>query len=304
VWATAFSTRQTFSAFSKTDMGKGMVGGTLGGAAMATGLLVGVATALGIAFKALQVAVRDTLDAYENARKTYANALSSGGLPLGFTVRRMQLASVLGVSEKEVFQFGRQVMYLNDKLSWSGQIIAKTTPELARVGWEFKIVAENSKALWATIANKAAPALLILGEAINNFIQNLSKSPTQVYADELKKNKESQAKGASWLKENVPDWYWKVISLISPGASENANVGDKLRAKKVPDPIPPSAYMKQLGASAWEKMGLVVGGHGGINHAAQTARNTAKTVEAINHLRQSLIPRSGQEFFNPAYSNP
>ena len=104
VWATLFSTRQTFSAFSKTATGKGMVGGTLGGAAMATGVLVGAATVLGVALMGLKKIVSETGSAFEYARSSYAKSLMSGGLGVGFSIRRAALADILGVSEKDVFK--------------------------------------------------------------------------------------------------------------------------------------------------------------------------------------------------------
>ena len=46
----------------------------------------------------------------------------------------------------------------------------------------------------------------------------------------------------------------------------------------------PMAYMKQMPASNWERMGLVIGGGGGTNYNQQTAKNTGtmtKTLEQI-----------------------
>jgi hypothetical protein len=40
------------------------------------------------------------------------------------------------------------------------------------------------------------------------------------------------------------------------------------------------------------------------NYAKDTERNTRKTAEGIQALRQALIPRSGAQFFNPAISGP
>ena len=286
VWATLFSTRQTFSAFSKTATGKGMVGGTLGGAAMATGVLVGAATALGVAFMGLKKAVEGTMSAYDNARKEYAKALTSGGLPLGFTVRRGQLASVLGVSEKDVFQFGKQVSYLNDKLAWSNTIIANTTPALAAIGWQFKIVQENVKAAFARMAVDAAPAIMTFAKALGSFVQIVSDGAHRI------KDAAIIAAGAAAYAAGGPKAMARVIAQM---------VGERASLENVPKPL---AYMKQLGASSWERMGLQVGGHGAQNHAAQTAKNTAQAVQVLNGIRQALMPRSGAAFTNPAYSNP
>ena len=51
-----------------------------------------------------------------------------------------------------------------------------------------------------------------------------------------------------------------------------------------PNLQPPRAFMKQMPASNWERMGLVIGGGGGTNYNQQTAKNTGtmtKTLEQI-----------------------
>jgi hypothetical protein len=281
LWATLFSTRQTFSAMSGTAMGKRMSGGTIGGAAMMTGGLVAAATALGLAFMALKKSIEGTLAAYENARKEYGKALMSGGLPLSFTVRRGALADVLGVSEKDVFQFGRQISYLNDKLAWSNSIIAKTTPALAQVGWEFKIVGQNLKATFADIANKAAPAMLEFAAGLNVLIKAL---------------------------DGIAQTHWFKMTMglvaMSTGAGFISQIGSlfgKPDHRQAPQPL---AYMKQLGASPWERMGLVIGGASATNPQVQTAKNTAATVKLLHGIHQAIQPRSGAFTMNPAYSNP
>jgi len=45
----------------------------------------------------------------------------------------------------------------------------------------------------------------------------------------------------------------------------------------------PVAYMKQLPASQWEHMGLIIGGSG-TNYAKDTAKNTAKMVQLLEKV--------------------
>jgi hypothetical protein len=62
--------------------------------------------------------------------------------------------------------------------------------------------------------------------------------------------------------------------------------------------------MDQLGASKWEKMGLVMGGGmGAQNHLRQIVANTKKTADAVGKWA-SAIPRSGGFSANPAYNSP
>lgn len=291
MWGTLFATRQTFGAISNTKMGQGIASrlgmGGIGGAAILTGAVVGAATALGLAFTALKKSVEGAIAAYDNARREYAKALTSGGLPLGFTVRRAALANVLGVSENEVFQFGRQILYLNDKLTWSNAIIAKTTPDVASVGWEFKILGENLKAMFATMAKEAAPAMKQFTEGINTVVKGITKL----------------------ISLPLFQSFLKYAIAVTPGGEFQifkglVGIGKKLGAG-VDEGIPPTAYMKQLPVGPWERMGLVVGGMGTAgNPAQQTAKNTAEAVKELKGLRKSLIPRSGGWAFDPAFSNP
>ena len=55
--------------------------------------------------------------------------------------------------------------------------------------------------------------------------------------------------------------------------------------KKAPEP---QAQMKQMPASSWEKMGLVIGGGGGTNYAQQTAKNTEKSNSLLGKIANAL----------------
>jgi hypothetical protein len=55
---------------------------------------------------------------------------------------------------------------------------------------------------------------------------------------------------------------------------------------------PPISFMKQLPASSWERMGLVLGGGMGTNPAKETAKNTHEMAHDIKKL-VSYVARSG-----------
>ena len=46
--------------------------------------------------------------------------------------------------------------------------------------------------------------------------------------------------------------------------------------------------MRQLGASAWEKMGLVIGGGGATNYAKDTAHNTKRANNLLETISRHL----------------
>jgi len=284
LWGTLFATRQTFSAMTKTEKGRGMTGGSLGVAGlMTTGLLVG-AMALGTAFKGLQAIVAGVTSSFRTAGKEYAGALKSGGLPLSFTVRRGNLASIIGVSEKEVFFYGRQIQFLTERISLANGVIAKTSTPLTQVSWEFKILQTNMKALWAQVGNEVAPAILALTRLFNNLAEAAIKAAPAT---------DSAIRGFL-----VGAGAFKTLGLYE----SMMDAGSRLMQKeRMP---PPMTYMRRLDVGAWERMGLVVGNMSARSPAEETAKNTRKTVEVLQGMRQSMIPRSGMDFFNPAVSNP
>jgi len=289
VWSTMFSTRQAFTAFTATEKGRGIAGGSVGMAAVITAGLVAAATALGASFDILKKAIQGTIQSYREASKQYSKALQTGGLPLGFTVRRAALASVMGVGEKEVFQFGRQVMYLSDKLAWANQTIAKSTTELTSVDWEFKIMGQNMRGLFSIMAQEAAPAMKLFAEGMNAIIV-------------------SSATFWQTNKEKVTNFVVGMIGGPVAGLLHKLFGGtfaDALKRLSGIDKMPsPHAYMKRLDVASWERMGLVVGNVRATNPAVETAKNTRQTVQELKALRTSATPRSGMAFFDPAVSNP
>ena len=290
MWATLFSTRQTYSAMN-TEHGKAFRekwGGKLGmggiGAGAATGLLVGGATVLGVALKALTVTVQQTIAAYEHARQIYAKALT-GGMGLQFTVKRSMLAEIMGVSEQDVFRFGEQMAYLNPKLEWASKILANTTTPLTKVSWEFKVLQADLSAMFSKMANDAAPAILKLTEALEGLV----KTATWLY-DHAPKNLvgNALAAGAGMVFGNNAGFIAKLIS-------QYVGAGVKLDAKTAPQ-----AWMKPLPASHWEKMGLVTMG-GSANYAKDTAKNTKEIATGIKEIVKKM---TGKNPSNPWGMSP
>ena len=178
VLSTMFSSRQAFSALmtqtGQQGLGKAGLSG-IGGAALGTVGLVGAATAVGFSLKALSKIVNETIDSYDKARKLYASSLISG-LGTGFIAKRQNLASILGVSEIEVMQFGAAVAYLNPKIEQATKIFEETNPALTQVSWHTKILKLDFEALGAKLANSVAPALLTVIDALDVLVKVISQS--------------------------------------------------------------------------------------------------------------------------------
>jgi hypothetical protein len=273
MWATMFSARQTFSALNtehgKAFMGK-LPGGMAGlGAGGATALLVGAATAAGLALKGLAVVVKETVNAFETARQLYAKSLTSG-MGLGFTAKRSLVAQIMGVSETEVFRFGAQLSYLNPKLEDASRILAATARPLTKVSWEWKILQADLSATFALIAQDAAPAIMGFLQSLDALIKWFND-----HSDFLKLLvREEMAVATMGLSELYR-------AMFSKTAASTA-------ASNMPSP---AAWMKQLPASSWEKMGLVVGPSAN-NYAKTTAHNTTRMARDLSTVAK-FITRNG-----------
>jgi hypothetical protein len=319
-WGTLFASRQVFSALTKTDIGKSLAGGTLKGAAMMTAGLIAGTMLVGTALKGLAKIIGETIRSIQLASSTYANALVSGGLSLGFTTRRSMLASVMGVSEKEVFYYGRAIMFLNEKLAQSSKTIAYTSPLLTKVNWEWLAMKKNLSSVFSNTAFMLAPMLSRVMARLNSILEQFVKkqedartaSETAWNAEKevLQKRKavleaemaSGKSTGGGYLGISRTGGSSYLGLRDADPATELAHINAKLKAHE-PAP-PPMSYMKQLPVSSWEKMGLVIGGGGRANYDAQTAQNTRKIVEKLDGLRNALIPRSGQFTIDTAYANP
>jgi hypothetical protein len=182
---------------------------------------------------------------------------------IGTTVRRGVFASVLGVSESEVMRFGKQIEYLSPKLATANSILAKTTMPLTQVSWEFKVMEQNLYALFAQIGNQVAPALVAFGEAINSILEVINKNQRIIRAIMI------GAGGATGGMSGV----FGVLNMIL--GSKELKGGD----------IPvPNTYNKPIPASTWERMGLVIGGGGGVNYLKNIDESAEKSARFLEIL--------------------
>lgn len=285
--------RMLSDAIPKGGIKAGGMTGAIFGAAGAAGYgeIFVVVKSIELAFKGLMAVVRRTTQEYENARKLYAKALI-GGMGLPFTAKRAAIAEILGVSETDVFRFGAQMAYLNPKLEFATKQLARMTPNLAAVAWEFGVLDKDTSALFATIANEAAPSLIKFTQAFESLIKGVTV-------------------GVGVIDKIWSVGKWLPTSLVLRNAS-----GEFLRAglykllgiksdgglSAVPSP---QAWMKQLPASHFEKMGLVFGS-GGNNYARDISRNTKEMAAGIKMIAKNMgIGKGrGMSVFDPAIATP
>ena len=253
-----------------SDSFKGGRGGKSGGVA---GGIFGAGGAMGfaefyLAINLFKKAAETFKQSVTNAGQLYAKSLTTGGLSLGFVSQRSMLAQTMGVSEHDVMQFGKQMEYLNPKLEWASNKIAKTAPALTQVGWAFSVLQNNTKALFADIAYKGAPAMQSFAEQLSTIIKQMDDFVAR------------HPKATRAIAE-LPN---AMLFALGLGPDGKTVANNEMSAKKIGNPL---AYMKQLPASSLEHAGLVIGG-GGNSPAQQTARNTGNMVKQLQTIAQKL----------------
>ena len=295
VWATLFSTRQTYSALN-TEHGKSLLGSKMGGMSplAGTAALVGGATALGLALKALTTTVQQTIAAYERARQLYAKSLMSG-LGLNLTVKRGMMASIMGVSEEDVLKFGAAMSYLNPKIEWASGVLARTTPELTRVAWEFDVLKVNLQAMFSLLASEGATSLTNFTAGLSVLIKLLSDSwITRMGAGAISgiaSTAVGAMTGGSGLGQLLAKLGFKGISEIGKLSGSGGS--------SIPSP---QQFMKTLPASSWEKMGLVIGSSGGVKDLIRESNKYLSEISKAVTGGGGAVPRSFG--MSPMVANP
>lgn len=328
----------------KMSGGKGVTGAIFGAAGAAGyGEIFVVVKVLETAFKLLSKAVMNTVAAYETARQIYAKSLMQG-LGVNFTVKRGMIASVLGVSETEVLRFGQAMNYLNPKLAFAADTLARTAVPLTGVGWEFKILEQNIAALWATIASGLAPAIGAIIEDFNSFLVTLGKTDilksvaqelgvVLIVLNDLAGGFEVAVNafvvGFKIIADSISIAIMSMLNLLSkiPGLNsiggwdtgkakqdiidqstnlrkEISDVSKNLFGKSTTGIPQPMAQMKQLVASDWEKHGLNIAGTQQSTNDLIKKGNGYLKIISDHITGRGQVPRATQFGMNPTVSNP
>lgn len=285
-------------------------------AAQLGAVMAGLRSTLGLvqfAFQKLLEPMRAMLAVADSARRLYARGVLSG-TGVGYSAQMGTLANIIGVSEDQVMQFGRAMQYLGDRVKFSTGILAKNNPVMTELGWTIKTMQSSFAALASEISATFAPILKKLAEdaaagadkmtvAWSNFIRNqramsfaensgldIVRDPSNSKAPFLGFKRagddDTQMIGGA-LGEKIGKEFEKYLERW--GASQAAQGG--------------GVSANRLAASAWEKMGLVLGS-GGQNHAEATARNTARMAGMMQTMVGLLSVGKGGPEENYNYSRP
>jgi hypothetical protein len=312
------------------------LGASYSGASAKFSIAIAAATA---GLKLMREAIMQTLAAYERARQIYAKTVTSG-FGTGMTVKRGMLAEIIGVSENDIFQFGAQIAYLNGQLEFAQKTITDNVTPLTQVSWGFKVMGENMKALWSQIAGALAPAINAITDDFNSFLTVLGESEIlkaigeEIGAVMIGLNDvvgiievvvNGFTTGFKIIADTISIFIMEILNLLShvPGlkkvggwdtstasadivkqstnlANEAQKVWNNMLGKGSKGMPQPMAYMKQMPASSWERMGLMIGGGGGTNYGQQTANHTKPVPALLAKIYAAIVAGDKFNISNPA----
>ena len=226
------------------------------------------------ALMALKRAANEVQRSFERAASIYARQLQSGGISGGLMAQRSGLASVIGVGEHEVWQYGKAVAYLNTRLAFSAKINAETNRNVTGAAWSIRLLGEDMKALAMVAADTLAPAIRTVIEAMRPFIQTFGKTFGVLLGKALE--------GAMIFAFNMAFGPWGGV------AYQNMK-----RHGSDPGPAPSvAASAKRMQSSPWERMGMVIGQGIGGNPLKATERNTRSAAQTLKEIKAFLAPRN------------
>jgi hypothetical protein len=286
----------------------------LGAALVGLRVVVGLA---GFAFRQLMIPVRQLEQLARRLSSVLLQAYTQSK-PIGYAMRGSVIGQALGVGEREAQVFSMTIKGLNERFSTSIDTMTKLAKSmtalhiegkaahaafdalagkmLSGMGTALKQVYEGFRVLWSVMQNSyiydvAASVIGTLSKMISGWVA----FQTMVVS------------GFLTIVNVVADVITKLISMDwaadSPWLSDATQ---KMFAdmKKPPDVnIPVSAGANRMQASAWEKMGLVLG-LGSNNPTKEIAANTRKMVTILDRISGGEIPRSGRGVFSPVQAQP
>jgi len=245
--------------------------------------------AISEALSQLRNAVMAVVNAFEKAKKLYVGGALSGFGTKGQT-NRTAIAGILGVSEGDLMRFGEAYKYFSKEIKQSVDVISKNARPLAETNMQWGVLKIKMESLASTIAVNFKPAMDALIDGLGELIDFIQRHATSVMKNA--KTAWSFTPGAL-IAGGVAGISRGLGSMFGGGSFGQGFFNQDMFGKKASSTPFLGAQMKQLGASAWEKMGLVIGGTGGTNYAKDTAHNTKRTNNLLEKLANSI--KSQQE---------
>jgi hypothetical protein len=236
--------------------------------------------------------VAAALEGFRKAVETVAGSINRGfgiysgagqsGLSRQFFTQRQTLASIFGIegNPNQVFVFGKAIQEINARISGAVSTLAKTSPTLAGLHINFDILKLDFEALAADITSSLAPALNLFAMLLDKLIKAF---------DRFFNSKIAQ--------------YITALAILDSGIPAKFVMANLISASSGAPNLNP--FMKQLPASTWERMGLVIGGGTPQSTMVQLTRQIAKNTGDAVRLLKSKTPAAGQQTYpNPKMGRP
>jgi len=284
---------------------------------------------LQVALKSLSVTVNGLMDSFKKARDIYSKSLTSG-LGVSMTTKMGALSQILGVSEEEVLKFGAAISYLSPKIEDTIKILESVNRPLADIQMNIEILKLKFIAVSSVITASMVAEINEFIDSISAFLDVFKDSDIiqgfvgtaikalefvgllisaiaiviQVFYEGIKGiftllfNLLSKIPGLGFMHSTMQTKLPDMLSDIGKQAKTFAGYGDKTSGG-----LPQvQSSMKQISASAWEKMGLVIGGRGNttnelIRQSNKHLSTIAAAVTGTGIARQSFG-------MNPTVANP
>jgi hypothetical protein len=228
----------------------------------------------------------------DKARLLYAKSLTTGGMPLGFTAMRQTLAGVIGVSEEDVLNYADAIKYLNHSLDQAIRITTQTTPGLAAMSYDFKVLEADLAALMAQVADTLSPIIRIFLDIVDTFVKAIN----------------TIGEAFKGLIKALLLMIGQLLKLGIMGAVSQT-VGTILSQflvgtlKKLENLPAPTVSSRRLEASPFERMGLVMGSTGNISQQiAKNTQDTARNTRLIYEAMHRGLSRGADS--NPVFNVP
>lgn len=254
--------------------------------------------AIAEALTQLRNVIMAVVNAFNQAKKLYVGgALSGYGTKL--QTSRSVASQVLGVGESDLMRFGEAYKYINRELSGAVSNISRNARPLAETNMQWKMLEVKFQSLASTIGVSFKPTLDKLIDGLGVLVDFIEKRTPNIIALAQK----AWALTPTSIAFNSISGVSKGLGSLFGGGGYFGAANQAMFGGKKMDEI--HAQMKQLPASAWEKMGLVIGGGGGTNYAKDTAHNTKKSNALLESIARHLAEQQrGHNVFQSAGSLP
>lgn len=295
-------------------------GGMLPILAQVGAALAGLRVAIGLvkyAFDMLLSPLRAMVAVAERARQAYAGAQTSGQ-PLGYSIGAGMLGSAFGVAKEDIMLFGESVRIMSERMKYSIKVFQETNQPLTMLGWNMQALKASMASVFASITAQMAPAMNQAVNLFKNLADSLARSTlvqgltgllkilmhvgnvimgvvgvvAQSFDLLLQTIVDSLQYFIRQVKNTIARWTGGKVDDTDTFA-ETKDKFDIIRrtltelfSRQVNNQTAPgpAGSANRMAASAWERMGLIVGPGPAADAGRETARNTRRMVWLLEQI--------------------